>query len=209
MEKERAAVLAELRRELRIPGFRRGKVPPGFIEKNYADVIQTDAVRNMLPVVYEQGLGRERLHPLGEPRFENVAFADGGLKFDATIEVRPDVVLQGYDRVAVEAATRTIADEDVDRAIASVREQLAVFETVQRPATPTDTAVIDYAARRKASRSRAPRAAVALASENLSKSRAGLVEQKSTTRKSSAVYPADFGDRPGGKTRRFRCRWSR
>lgn len=213
MEKERAAVLAELRRELRIPGFRKGKVPPGFIEKNYADVIQTDAVRNMLPVVYEQGLGRERLHPLGEPRFENVAFADGGLKFDATIEVRPDVVLKGYDRVGVEAAMRTIADEDVDRAIASVREQLAVFEAVQRPATPSDTVVIDYVplddAGEPDEKSRAKGYPVALASESLLEEfRAGLVGMAAGDEKEiRAVYPADFGDVAlAGKARTFRVR---
>jgi trigger factor len=213
MEKERAAVLAELRRELRIPGFRKGKVPQGFIEKNYADVIQTDAVRNMLPVVYEQGLGREHLHPLGEPRFENVAFADGGLKFDATIEIRPDVVLKGYERVGVEAVKRPIADEDVDRAIASVRERLAVFETVQRPATASDTAVIDYVPLDESAepdeKSRAVGYSVVLSSESLLEEfRTGLVGMKAGDEKEiRAVYPADFGNPDlAGKARTFRVR---
>lgn len=213
MEKERAAVRAELRRELRIPGFRKGKVPAGYIEKNYADVIATDAVRNMLPVVYEQGLARERLLPLGDPRFENVEFADGGLKFDAAIEVRPDVVLKGYDRVRVEAPKRVVADEDVDRAVASLRERLAVFETVDRPATSSDTAVIDYvpldAAGAPEEKSRVKGYTVSLASESLlDEFRTGLIAMKAGDEKEIRVaYPADFGDAElAGTSRTFRVR---
>jgi trigger factor len=79
LEKEQAAVLQEMRRQIRVPGFRKGKVPPGFIQKNYADAIQSDAVRNLLPEVYEQALHREHLHPLGEPVFENIKLEDGGI----------------------------------------------------------------------------------------------------------------------------------
>ena len=213
MEKERAAVRAELRRELRIPGFRKGKVPAGYIEKNYADVIATDAVRNMLPVVYEQGLARERLLPLGDPRFENVEFADGALRFDAAIEVRPDVVLKGYAGVNVEAPKRVVADEDVNRAVASVRERLAVFETVERPATSSDTASIDYVALDESGqpdeKARVKGYAVSLASESLLEEfRTGLVGMKAGDEKEiRVVYPADFGDADlAGKSRTFQVR---
>lgn len=213
MEKERAAVRAELRRELRIPGFRRGKVPANYIEKNYADVIATDAVRNMLPVVYEQGLVRERLLPLGEPRFENVEFADGGLKFDATIDVRPDVVLKGYEKVSVEAHARTVADADVDQAVASVRERLAVLETVDRAATSSDTVVIDYVPFDEAGapeeKARVEGYSVSLASESLLEEfRIGLVGMKAGEEKEiQVVYPADFGDPElAGKARKFRAK---
>jgi trigger factor len=213
MEKERAAVRAELRRELRIPGFRKGKVPPAYIEKNYADVIATDAVRNMLPVVYEQGLVRERLLPLGDPRFENVEFADGGLKFDAAIEVRPDVVLKGYDRISVEVPKRVVADEDVNRAVTSLRERLAVFEIAERPATSSDTAVIDYVpldeAGQPEEKARVKGYAVSLASESLLEEfRAGLVDMKAGDEKEiRVVYPADFGDAElAGKSRTFQVR---
>lgn len=213
MEKERAAVRAELRRELRIPGFRKGKVPPGYIEKNYADVIVTDAVRNMLPVVYEQGLVREHIHPLGDPRFENVEFADGGLKFDASVEVRPDVVLKGYDKVSVEAPKREVADEDVNRAVTSLRERLAVFETVTRPATSSDTAVLDYVplddAGQPEEKARVKGYAVSLSSESLLEEfRVGLVGMTAGEEKEiRVVYPADFGDAElAGKSRTFQVR---
>lgn len=213
MEKEREAVRAEVRRELRIPGFRKGKVPPGYIEKNYADVIATDAVRNMLPVVYEQGLARERLHPLGDPTFQNVEFADGGLRFEAAIEVRPDVVLKGYDRISVESARRDVTDQDVEGAMAALRERFAVYETVDRPATPADTVAIDYvpldASGAPEEKARVTGYTVSLASDNLlDEFRTGLAGMKAGDEKNIAVaYPADFGDPDlAGTSRTFAVR---
>src|SRR5712672_3616406 len=144
LEKERSAVLEEMRRQIRVPGFRKGKVPAGFIQKNYADAIQSDAVRNLLPDVYEQALHRENLHPLGEPMFENVKLEGGGVTFDVKIDVRPEVTLQGYEKVTVDVPRRSITDQDVDQAVESLRERLAAFDTVTRPAAPGDHLIIDY-----------------------------------------------------------------
>jgi trigger factor len=213
MEKERTAVLAELRRELRIPGFRKGKVPAAYIEKNYADVIATDAVRNMLPVVYEQGLARERLHPLGDPTFQNVEFAEGGLKFEAAIEIRPELVLKGYDRISVEAGRREVADQDVENAVGTLRERFAVYETANRPATSTDTVVLEYvpldANGAPEEAARVKDYAVSLASEALlDEFRVGLVGMKTGDEKTiTVVYPADFGaSELAGTSRSFSVR---
>jgi trigger factor len=167
----------------------------------------------MLPLVYEQALVRERLIPLGDPRFDNVEFADGALKFDATIEVRPDVVLKGYDRVRVEVPKRAVADEDVARAVATLRERLAVFETVDRPATPADTVVIDYVPLdeqgQPEEQARVKGYAVSLESESLLEEfRAGLVGMKAGDEKQiGVVYPADFGDADlAGESRSFQVK---
>ena len=145
LEKERSAVLEEMRRQIRVPGFRKGKVPAGFIQKNYADAIQSDAVRNLLPDVYEQALHRENLHPLGEPMFENVKLEDGGVTFDVNIDVRPEVTLQGYEEVTVDVPRRSVADQDVDQAagrrcVSDWRRSIPST----RPAATGDHLVIDY-----------------------------------------------------------------
>jgi trigger factor len=208
MEKERSRVLSEYRRELRIPGFRKGKVPLGYIQKNYGDTIHTDAVRNVLPAVFEQALHQERLFPLGDPRFEKVEFPDGGLSFDAHIEVRPDIELKGYDRLTVEATRREIADGDVDAMVAHLRERLAVYSRVDRAATPDDYAVLDYVPLSESGEPdeahRVKEYPVALSSQNLLEEfRTGLLGARAGDEKTiSVVYPADFGDTELAGTRR-------
>jgi trigger factor len=213
LEKERAAVLEEMRRQIRVPGFRKGKVPAGFIQKNYADAIESDAVRNLLPDVYEQALHREHLHPLGEPIFENVKLDDGGVTFDVKIDVRPEVTLQGYEKVTVDVPRRGIADQDVNQAVEGIRERLAAFDNVTRPAAPGDHLVIDYvplaADGTPEEKSRAKAYPVALSSEGLlAEFREGLVGMKAGDEKEIRVkYPADFGDeRVAGTERAFQVR---
>jgi trigger factor len=213
LEKEQAAVLQEMRRQIRVPGFRKGKVPPGFIQKNYADAIQTDAVRNLLPDVYEQALHKEHLHPLGEPVFENIKLDNGGVTFDVKIDVRPEVKLQGYEKVTVDVPRRTIADQDVDQTVEALRERLAAFDNVSRPATPNDHLVIDYVPLNDDGspdeKSRANAYPVSLSSDGLlAEFREGLVGMKAGDEKDIRVtYPADFGDeRVAGTERSFHVR---
>jgi len=211
MEKERADVLAGLRRELRIPGFRKGKVPVGIIQKHYADVIQSDAVRNLLPTVFEQALERERLFPLGEPRFENVRFEEGGIAFDVRIDVRPEITLKDYTGITIGVPRHPVEDRDVDKAVESLRERLAIFETVNRPAGETDYLVIDYVpltpAGEPEEKSRVKGYPVTLASESLlAEFRTGLVGARAGDDKEIQVtYPSDFSDTAlAGTSRTFR-----
>ena len=208
LEKERSRILGDYRRELRIPGFRKGKVPVGYIEKNYGEAIRTDAVRNLLPAVFEQALHQERLFPLGDPKFEKVEFPDGGLTFDAHIEVRPDVELKGYDRLAVQATHREITDGDVDEMVAHLRERMAAYDTVDRKATPSDYVVLNYVPLTESGepeeKNRVKDYPVSLASENLlAEFKTGLVGAGAGDEKTIAVvYPADFGDAELAGTKR-------
>ncbi|HEX5133599.1 MAG TPA: trigger factor [Candidatus Krumholzibacteria bacterium] len=210
MEKERSRVTGEYRRELRVPGFRKGKVPVGYIQKNYGDVIHNDAVRNVLPAVFEQALHQERLFPLGDPRFDKVELPEGGLSFEAHIEVRPDIELKGYDRLSVEATRREIADGDVDEMVTHLRERMAAYSRVDRPATPDDYAVLDYvplsAEGEAEEQHRVKDYPVLISSENLLEEfRTALTGAKAGDEKTIAVvYPADFGDSElAGTTRSF------
>src|SRR5436190_2029292 len=79
-----------------------------------------------------------------EPVFENIKLDEGGVTFDVKIDVRPEVKLQGYEKVTVDVPRRSINDQEVDQTVESLRERLAAFDTVTRPAAPGDHLVIDY-----------------------------------------------------------------
>jgi trigger factor len=146
MEREREAVARQLRRDLRVPGFRRGKVPMAYVEKNYGDVIQGDAVRNLLPAVYEEAVVREGLRPITEPRFEKLKAERGeGMRVEARVEIRPDVRITGYDSVRIQVPRRPVGDAQVDEALQGLREGMATYVAVDRPSVSTDYMIIDYA----------------------------------------------------------------
>lgn len=144
--KERGRVLEELRRDLRVPGFRKGKVPASFVEKNYGEIARDDAVRNLLGAVYEDALIQKAINPLGEPKFDNLKAAPGeGVSVDVEVEVRPELTLQGYTGVEVKVTHNTVSEKDVEETLERIRGRRGTFAVVERPAREGDLLLIDYA----------------------------------------------------------------
>ena len=146
LEREKETVKRELRRDLNVPGFRKGKVPEKYIEKNYARVIHGDAVRNLLPHVYEDALVREGIHPVGEPSFENLKAEEGeNVTVDVTVEVRPNVEIKGYAGLKLKVERREIDDAAVDHALEHLQERMMSYRVVDREVREDDLVLIDYA----------------------------------------------------------------
>jgi trigger factor len=145
LEREEAHVMEHLRQDLKVPGFRPGKVPVKYLEKNYKEAIHNDAVRNLLPSVYEDALVQEGIVPVGEPSFDNVKTSEGDtIRFDVTVEVRPEVNVEGYRGIKVKLKKRAIEDSNVEHALEHLRESMATLRVVDRPVREGDYVLIDY-----------------------------------------------------------------
>ena len=201
VERERAHIVEHLRRELKVPGFRKGKVPLSFVQKNYADVIHSDAVRNLLPEVYEQVLIQEHLHPLAEPNFENLRAEPGeGIVVEAKVEVRPEIEIKDFRGVGVEVERKQVGDKDVDDTMQGLRERTAVLQSTDRAAQTSDYVTVDYAPYLESGevdeKARQSNYVVELGAENLLEEfRVGLVGMKKDDEKDLDVaYSDDFPD---------------
>jgi trigger factor len=208
---EEARVVAQLRQEVKVPGFRKGKVPAKYIEKSYKDVIRSDAVRNLLPAVYEDALVREGITPIGEPRFENVKTDDGKpVTMDVTVEIRPQPEVSGYKGVKLKAEKRTIDDSAVEETLNSIREQMATLKVVDRPIRDEDYVLVDYGPLLDNGEIDKERLAtnypIDLAKGNLlPEFKEGLIGLGTGGDKEITVsYPEDFPDKENaGKTKKF------
>jgi trigger factor len=209
---EKSRVTDKLRRELNVPGFRKGKVPVGYIRKNYADLVHSEAVQNLLPEVYHQAVHSENLLPLTDPRFEKLTAKDGdGVSVEAHIEVKPEIRLTGYTGVSVTVERREIGDTDVEETLQGLRKHMATYSTVARPAQGDDLVVIDYAPVLESGETdeaaRRRDYGVNLTSETLlPEFREGLAGLAGGGEKDISVqYPAEFPDAAlAGKEKKFR-----
>jgi trigger factor len=138
----------DLAREMKMPGFRKGKAPPSLVIQRlgFGTVLQ-ETIRASLPEWYEQGLLRSGISPVGDPDIEIVSApeAEGeplGFKFE--IGVRPKAKLGDYKGLEVGRAESEPADEIVDREIERIREGFAKLEPVEREATEGDVLLVDY-----------------------------------------------------------------
>jgi trigger factor len=137
-----------LAREMKMPGFRKGKAPPSLVIQRlgYGAVLQ-EAIRESLPEWYEQGLLRSGVSPVGDPSIEIVSApeAEGeGLEFTFEIGVRPQATLGEYKGLEVGRAEAEPDEEIVDREIERIREGFTKLEPVERTAAAGDVVLIDF-----------------------------------------------------------------
>jgi trigger factor len=137
-----------LAREMRMPGFRKGKAPPSLVIQRvgFAAVLE-EAIREALPEWYERALLGSGIAPVGDPTVEVVSTpeAEGEpLAFKFEIGVRPKAELGEYKGLEVGRAEPEPPAEMVDREIERIREGFAKLEPVERAAAEGDVLLVDF-----------------------------------------------------------------
>jgi trigger factor len=137
-----------LAREMRMPGFRKGKAPPSLVIQRvgFAAVLE-EAIREALPEWYERALLDSGIAPVGDPSVEVLTTPEGEgepLAFQFEIGVRPDAKLGEYKGLEVGRAEVEPPTEMVDREIERVREGFAKLEPVERVAADGDVLLVDF-----------------------------------------------------------------
>lgn len=137
-----------LAREMKMPGFRKGKAPPSLVIQRlgYGTVLQ-EAIRESLPEWYEQGLLSSGVSPVGDPSIEIVSAPEGegeALEFKFEIGVRPKAELGEYKGLEVGKAEAEPDEEIVDREIERIREGFTKLEPVERAAGDGDVLLMDF-----------------------------------------------------------------
>jgi trigger factor len=148
LESELRNAAAELGRELRIPGFRKGKVPPEVVLQQVGrEAVMDEAVRRGLPGWYEQAVADAGITAVGDPKLDLSDLPERGLPLSFTIEVGvvPPAKLGEYKGLEVGRREAAVDPQEVQAELERLRESLASLETVERPAGTGDFAVIDFA----------------------------------------------------------------
>jgi trigger factor len=137
-----------LGRDLRIPGFRKGKVPaPVVIRRVGRDAVLDQTVRDSLGRWYAEAIDASGIEPVGDPELDVETLPEEGeaLTFSIEIGVLPAARLGEYRGVQAPRREPAADPEDVERELGALREHLARLETVERAADAGDFVVIDYA----------------------------------------------------------------
>ncbi len=135
-------------REMRMPGFRKGKAPPSLVIQRLGfGAVLEEAIRDSLPEWYERALLASGISPVGDPSIEIVsAPEDEGepLSFKFEVGVRPKAKLGDYKGLEVGKADTEVPDDIIEREIERVREGFARLEPVERPGAEGDGLLIDF-----------------------------------------------------------------
>ncbi|HET6508184.1 MAG TPA: trigger factor [Baekduia sp.] len=137
----------KLGRDLRMPGFRRGKVPaPVVIQRIGREAVLDDAVRAALPRWYVEAIDEAGIKPVGDPEVELGDLPAEGqpLTFTVEIGVRPVATIGDISKIEVEAREPEVSDEAIDEQVEALRERAARLETVEKASENGDFVVIDF-----------------------------------------------------------------
>ena len=134
------------RKNIMIPGFRKGKAPRKMIEAMYgAHVFYEDGLEEIFSEVYEFAVIKQDVKAIGRPSLTDMDISeDGVVTITITTDVYPEVTLGEYMGLKVEKAVATVTDEQVQAELDRMAQNVASTETVERPAQMGDTANIDF-----------------------------------------------------------------
>jgi trigger factor len=140
----------QLGRELKLPGFRKGKVPaPLVLQRLGREAVLDEAVRDGLGSWYAEAIRDSGIVPVGDPKIDLGELPGQGqaLEFSFEIGVLPVAELGEYSGLEVGRREPVLDEEPIDREVQAMRERLARLETAERPAGEGDYVVIDYVGR--------------------------------------------------------------
>lgn len=122
---------ARFGRALKLPGFRKGKIPKDLVKTRFRAEIMDEVLRDLVPQVLQQALNQHALHPIGDPRIHDLKIELGQpLSFKASFEVMPKIEAKNYKGLEVTARSAEVKDEDIEKRLQSLREQAARFDPV-------------------------------------------------------------------------------
>jgi trigger factor len=138
----------KIAKQVTVPGFRKGRVPPVVIDQRFGRaVVLQEAVNDALPGLYGQALQDNELRPLGQPEVDVTDFGDGEeLKFTAEVDIRPEITLPEWEGLEVRVDDIELTDEDVDTQLTALQSRFGTLIGVDRPAAESDFVVIDLKA---------------------------------------------------------------
>jgi trigger factor len=144
VESETSRVVDDIQKRAKLQGFRPGKAPANLIRKQFAGDIRQKVLENLIPVHLQKQLELENLNVVGTPDISDVHFHEfAPLKFKATFEVFPEIVLGEYHNVEVPYQDPEITDEDIAKRIDEIRQQKAQYINIDpRPVVDGDFAVV-------------------------------------------------------------------
>ena len=133
------------RKNIMIPGFRKGKAPRKMVERMYgAEIFYEDAIEESYPAAYEQALKETGIEPVAYPKLEIQEVGKDGYTFKADVTVKPEASIQGYKGLSVAKPEVKVTAADVKAELKPYIDRASRLVSVERKAKKGDTVEIDF-----------------------------------------------------------------
>ncbi|MCT9933809.1 trigger factor [Planotetraspora sp. A-T 1434] len=148
LEPSLQAAYKKVAQQVRVPGFRPGKVPARIIEQRFGRaVVLEETLNDALPKLYGQAVDETDVFPVSQPEIEVTKIEDGEqVEFTAEVDVRPAFDVPDYEGTEIVVDAAEVTDADIDAQLDALRQRFATLTGVERPAHKGDYVVMDLRA---------------------------------------------------------------
>src|SRR5687768_9509729 len=145
LEREKQTTTRQLAQKIKLPGFRKGKVPSTVLEKRFGPAIEQETVERVVGEAYREAIKTEGLKPISQAAIDNIDYKTGSdLTFRVDVEVRPEIELERLGGFQIRKVVQPVTDEAVDRVVQRIREQHASWKPIEGEAPVLgDMAVVE------------------------------------------------------------------
>ena len=148
LEQEIIRRLGEIGRQVRLPGFRPGKVPMQILRTRFGPSVRGEVLQNTLQASSAEAISERQLRPALPPKVDIVSAAEGAdLEYKMAVEVLPEIPEPSFADLGIERLVVEVPEEEVDRAVERLAEQQRKAEVVERPAENGDIVLADVEGR--------------------------------------------------------------
>ncbi|MGM0451527.1 MAG: trigger factor, partial [Pseudomonadota bacterium] len=137
--------LREAAKQVRLNGFRPGKVPMKVVRKRFGQGVRQEVLGEVMRNAWMEAIQEQDVQPASQPRFEPQTVEEGkDFEFVAVFEVMPDIELGDLSQISVEQPYSEVLDKDINKMIDNLRRQQATHKEVKRKAKKKDVMTIDF-----------------------------------------------------------------
>lgn len=139
--------ISELGRNVRLKGFRPGRVPAKVIEQRFGEQVRGEALSDLINNTFREAVQQQNLQPVANPSIDTDGKPkDGEIAYTATFEVMPELPTVEMAILKIDRPRAEVGEADIDTMIETLRVQRRLFEKVPRAATDGDMVIVDYTA---------------------------------------------------------------
>ncbi len=145
VQTERTKIIQKLGGKLKLPGFRKGKIPSNVVEQRFGQALDQELMDKVIGDAYRHALQAHSLEPISEGKVEDVEYKPReDLTFSISFDIQPEIELERLGGFSVERKTIQVAQEDIDRVLGRLQDQAGVWKPVEEgPAVEGNLVTLD------------------------------------------------------------------
>jgi trigger factor len=144
VKSERGKAAKQLSKRVRIPGFRKGKIPLQHLEARYGPDIDRQTQQRVIDLAFREAVKEKELEPISEPMVSKVNYdQDSELTFEVSFDIRPEVKLGRLGGFRVSRPAVELTEDEVDQQLGLLRERQALWKPAERPPVAGDSVEVE------------------------------------------------------------------